>query len=294
MKSLLIGSALSSQEIFKVLISNKRTKLCGIITLKEKNIGDRFSLEEPAKLNKVDCLTLENYDEKIVYEFVKAKKPDLIFCVGWNYILSKRIFNSAKFLTIGFHPCPYPFGKGRHPIIWSIILDVDFIYNVFFKLSEKIDCGYILSKEKIFLKKNESSYSLYKKILQRIGPQTKKLINSIADNNFKLEKQQNFSHYWRKRSFKDGRINFLMNFKSMIKIHNALKHPYPGCTILYNGNDYKVINIKKVRSKDKKYSEPGKIIKVTDKEIIVKSFDEVVKITLEKNINGIKPGDYFQ
>ena len=97
MKSLLIGSALSSQEIFKVLISNKRTKLCGIITLKKKNIGDRFSLEEPAKLNKVDCLTLENYDEKIVYEFVKAKKPDLIFfCVGWNYILSKRIFNSSK------------------------------------------------------------------------------------------------------------------------------------------------------------------------------------------------------
>ena len=27
--------------------------------------------------------------------------------------------------------------------------------------------------------------------------------------------------------------------------------------------------------------------------IIVKSFDEVVKITLEKKINGIKPGDYF-
>ena len=55
----------------------------------------------------------------------------------------------------------------------------------------------------------------------------------------------------------------------------------------------KIINIKKVRSKDKKYSEPGKIIKVTDKDIIVKSFDEVVKITLERNINGIKPGDYF-
>ena len=79
MKSLLIGSALSSQEIFKVLISNKRTKLCGIITLKEKNIGDRFSLEQPAILNKIDCLTLENYDEKIVYEFVKAKKSRFNF-----------------------------------------------------------------------------------------------------------------------------------------------------------------------------------------------------------------------
>lgn len=293
MKSLLIGSALSSQEIFKVLISNKKTTLCGIITLKEKNIGDRVSLEEPARLNKIDCLTLDNYNEKKVYEFVKRKNPDLIFCIGWNFILSKRIFNSSKFLSIGFHPCPYPFGKGRHPIIWSIILDVDFIYNVFFKISQKIDCGRILSKEKIFLKKNESSDSLYKKILKRIGPQTKKLIDSIADNNFKLEKQRNFSHYWRKRTFKDGRINFLMNFKSMIKIHNALKYPYPGCSIFFNGNDYKIINIKKVRSKDKKYSEPGKIIKVIDKDVIVKTFDEVVKITLEKKINGIKPGDYF-
>ena len=35
--------------------------------------------------------------------------------------------------------------------------------------------------------------------------------------------------------------------------------------------------LKKVRSKDKKYSEPGKIIKVIDKEIVVKSFDEVCK-----------------
>ena len=293
MKSLLIGSALSSQEIFKVLISNKRTKLCGIITLKEKNIGDRVSLEESARHNKIDCLALDNYDEKIVYKFVKKKNPDLIFCIGWNFVLSKRIFNSSKFLSIGFHPCPYPFGKGRHPIIWSIILDVDFIYNVFFKISEKIDRGHILSKEKILLKRNESSTSLYKKILKRIGPQTKKLINSIADNNFKLEKQQNFSHYWRKRTIKDGRINFLMNFKSIIKIHNALKYPYPGCSIFFNGNDYKIINIKKVRSKDKKYLEPGKIIKVIDKDVIVKTFDEVAKFTLEQKISGIKPGDYF-
>ena len=84
-----------------------------------------------------------------------------------------------------------------------------------------------------------------------------------------------------------------MNFKSIIKIHNALKYPYPGCSIFFNGNDYKIINIKKVRSKDKKFLEPGKIIKVIDKDVIVKTFDEVAKFTLEQKISGIKPGDYF-
>lgn len=293
MKAILIGSALSSIEIFKVLISHKKITLDGVVTFNKKNIGDRFSLEKKASENDIDCLTLNNNNEKKIYNFIKKKKPDLIFCVGWNYILSKKIYKLSTIMSLGFHPCPYPYGKGRSPIIWSIILGVDFIYNIFFEISDKVDSGNIISKKKICLSRNETSTSLYNKILKKITPQTKQLINSLSKGNFILEKQRNTNHYWRKRTIEDGRINFMMSFDCIMKLFKALDFPYPGSTIFYKNKDYKVNKIKKINNKEKKFSEPGKILAISGKKVVVKCFDETIEISLKEKINGLKIGEYF-
>ena len=58
--------------------------------------------------------------------------PDLIICVGWSQILKSEILNIPKLGVIGFHPSKLPENRGKHPIIWSLVLGKKETASTFF------------------------------------------------------------------------------------------------------------------------------------------------------------------
>ena len=70
------------------------------------------------------------------------------------------------------------------------------------------------------------------------------------------------SNHWRKRSKKDGRIDWRMRGNDIKNLILALYPPYPGATIIYDDNEVSVKKFLSLHS-DNGYEniEPGKVIK---------------------------------
>ena len=117
---------------------NKKVNIVGVCTKKKSKFNSDFSnLSLLAKDRKIPYIFWDKKsNEKKIFDWISEKKPDYIFCIGWPYLLKKKILQIPKYFCVGFHPSDLPHNRGRHPIIWSIILKFKKIASTFFIMSE--------------------------------------------------------------------------------------------------------------------------------------------------------------
>lgn len=73
-----------------------------------------------------------------------------------------------------------PNNRGKHPIIWSIILGLKFAGSTFFIMSKKIDHGKIIDQKKIKILENDNAGKLYNKITKKACFQIPILFNKLS------------------------------------------------------------------------------------------------------------------
>ena len=76
-----------------------------------------------------------------VIGWISDLAPDVIFCFGWSQLFKKKLLNIASLGVIGFHPALLPANRGRHPLIWSLILGLKETGSSFFFMDEGADSG---------------------------------------------------------------------------------------------------------------------------------------------------------
>ena len=140
-------------------------------------------------------------DHKQISGVFDEKNPDLICCFGWSELLKKRILNIAKIGSIGYHPTNLPHNRGRHPIIWTLVLGIKTTYSSFFFMSEKADFGHIIEKKKVIINNQDNSWQVYKKLSEIASKQLIKVLNHIQN-------KPNFYGRARKRSVLKNKYNF--------------------------------------------------------------------------------------
>ena len=82
--------------------------------------------------NKFDTFYTQNINDKRTYKWLKNKRPDLIICLGWSHIIEPKVLKIPKYGIIGYHPSDLPRNKGRHPIIWPLVLGLKETASTFF------------------------------------------------------------------------------------------------------------------------------------------------------------------
>ena len=87
--------------------------------------------------------------------------PDVIFCFGWSRLIKKTLLNIAPLGVIGFHPALLPANRGRHPLIWSLILGLKESGSTFFFMDEGADSGDILSQLNVSISEMDDAGTLY-------------------------------------------------------------------------------------------------------------------------------------
>ena len=144
MKIIFIGSIEFSYHILKE-INNCELELVKIITKKKSDYNSDFvDLSNFAKLNDIDYSYAKDINNKKIISLIKNLSPDLIICVGWSQLLSKEILNIPKFGVIGYHPSKLPYNRGRHPIIWSLVLGLKETASRFFLMDKNVENGDII------------------------------------------------------------------------------------------------------------------------------------------------------
>lgn len=277
MRILYIGCVISSKVFLESIITNTNAEIVGIVTKTASAYNaDHASLDEIAIKNNIDWIDYSDHSQLL--DFVKHKKPDIIYCFGWSYLLPAGILSIPTSGAVGYHPTQLPYNRGRHPIIWTIVLGLRQTASTFFKITDEADAGDILSQKTINVSNNDDANTLYKKLITAGATQIIDLTNQFINNTVQPRKQDvALATTWRKRSKQDGKIDWRMSAINIDRLVRALTRPYIGAHFEVNGKDIKVWR-SRITDLQLENAEPGKIIKVKDSCFQVNTGDYVIEI----------------
>ncbi len=262
MKILFIGSVEFSLRALEKIIEIGGN-VVGVCTLKESSYNSDFcDLSEYANNHNIPCFYVDDINSDSSIEWVSKINPDVIFCFGWSRLLKKEILSKASIGVIGFHPAALPANRGRHPIIWALALGLKSTASTFFFMDNNVDSGDILSQASIEIDDVDDARSLYDKVIKTALSQIEDFLPQLESGNYITVKQDSAkANIWRKRSKKDGVIDWRMSANSIHDTVRALYRPYVGAEFNYINVNYKLWKTQLILI-DFDNIEPGKVINV--------------------------------
>ncbi|WP_236070246.1 methionyl-tRNA formyltransferase [Prochlorococcus marinus] len=273
----MIGCVEFTQVCLQSLIDNK-WPVAGLIT-KKKSIqnSDFIDLSVFSRKNNIPIHITENGNDINTEKWLRTKNPDYLLCLGWSHILSKTIIEIPCVCTIGYHPSYLPKNRGRHPLIWALILGLDKTGSTFFRMNEECDSGDIIHQKAIDILCEDNARSLYNRIGKIASQQLLEIMHLIQNKQI-IYKEQNPEevNYWRKRSTDDGLIDWRMSSQAIYNLVRALSEPYPYAHFTYKGKSLKILSCK-IHKNNNPNIIPGTVLEIMSGSIIVKTFDSSVE-----------------
>lgn len=280
-KIVYIGCVQSSEILLHHLLSlSAPIDIVGIVTRKESpSNADFFSLEPFAESQNLPVFIFKNReDERRLESWLFEIAPDIIFCLGWPYLLSKKILSIAPKGVVGYHPTALPQNRGRHPVIWSLALGLKETVSTFFLMDENADSGDIIHQYKVEIKEEDNARTLYDKLIFVAKIQLGEIVHRIVQKTLEpISQNLQLGNIWRKRSKKDGAVDWRMSAKSIYNLIRALTRPYVGAHCIFKEEEVKLWNSEYVRC-DLYNIEPGKILLIEGQNIIIKCGEGAIKL----------------
>jgi methionyl-tRNA formyltransferase len=270
-----IGCVESSAVGLNSLLSNNNAdyQVVGVVTKKFSSFNSDFvDLSSICIEHSVPYLYAGENKSNTVEDFMQKLQPDIIFCVGWSYLLNSDLLNIPKYGVLGFHPADLPANRGRHPIIWAIALGLKSTSSTFFKMDLGADTGPIVNQVKIKIKSHYNARNLYDEILNTVSCQVTQIAEDMVAGklNF-VDQDHSKSNVWRKRGINDGVIDFRMTAEDIHNLVRALSSPYPGADVKIESDVYKIWKSELISSRYPKNIEPGSILEIDEDRLLVKA-----------------------
>jgi Methionyl-tRNA formyltransferase len=295
MKILFIGCVESSYKLLLALLENK---ICvtGVITKKESKFNsDFYDLSPLCKKYDIEVLYAKNINDDDSVRFIKRLNPDIGFCFGWSQLINEEVINIFPKGIVGFHPAQLPNNRGRHPLIWALVLGLEESASTFFMLDSGADTGTIVSQVIVRISYGDDAASLYKKIMDVAVKQELQFVKELENGTIKyIVQSPSKGNSWRKRNRKDGMIDWRMSSYAIYNLVRGLTHPYVGAAFEYQGKEYKVWRVKEIVCPDSMGNiEPGKVMKINgDGTIDIKVYDNIIRL-IDFDTIFVEEGDYL-
>ena len=280
MRVILIGTVEFSKKTLEKLI-DLNVHVVGVLTKKMSNFNSDFSNITPVcKKNQIPCKYVKDINSKKNIEWIKSLAPDIIFCFGWSSLIKRELLNLAPMGVLGYHPAKLPKNKGRHPLIWTLVLGLKKSASTFFFMDEQADNGNILSQKNFEILLTDNAKDLYDKVIKISLMQIEEFIPKLQNKSYKTIKQNSkLSNFWRKRNLDDGMIDFRMSSIAIYNLVRALSKPYVGAHIRYKDKNINVWEVKMIKKiKYQSNIESGKVLSIVKNIITVKTYDSAIKI----------------
>ncbi|MEZ9845384.1 formyltransferase family protein [Vibrio breoganii] len=290
-----IGCVDSSQVALEALLTVDSIEVCAVITRDASAVNADFCDLSGICVQHGIPFHYENPKERDdSTAFFRQYDLDAIFCVGWSYLLNKDMLELTRVGVIGFHPAKLPENRGRHPIIWALALGLEETASTFFLMDEGADSGPIVSQRRLSITAEDDANSLYAKILGEVREQIVEIGIALGAGTLEA-KPQDYSKatYWRKRSRKDGTIDFRMQADSIHNLIRALVEPYPGAELVFR-EQHIVVQKSAVDSNTfAKNIEPGKVLAKQGSSLLVKTGGEQAIWLYGIEVEDIKVGEFL-
>ena len=288
MRIVFIGTVEFSRRVLERLVEIE-ADVVGVCTLKESAFNaDHCDLSHICEVHGIPWVYAPDINSEETLQWISDRRPDIVFCFGWSKLLRARLLHLAPMGVVGFHPAALPANRGRHPIIWALVLGLNETASTFFFMDEGADSGDILSQSRIKVEDEDDAASLYEKITEAALTQVQIFVPQLASGRFnRLTQDHSCANAWRKRSKMDGQIDWRMSARNIHNLVRALSKPYVGAHFLYQEQEIKVWSTELVFDVARNI-EPGKILEVTDKGAVVRCGEQGIRLLGTEPV--FKPG----
>jgi methionyl-tRNA formyltransferase len=134
-----------------------------VITHKKK-LGMNTTFFEFLKFHQIKFDIFEN---KNFFLKIKRFKANLLFSIYFRKKIPNKILNLVNFRAINLHPSFLPNYKGAFSIPWMIYNNEKFAGFTYHYMNSKFDSGNIIYQKKIKINSNDTSFSLYNRIIYK-------------------------------------------------------------------------------------------------------------------------------
>lgn len=154
--------------------------------------------------------------------------PDLVFVVGLSQLFPESMLSLAKVANVGFHPTALPKGRGRAPIAWLILEQVNGAAT-FFALREGADDGPIFVQIPFEVAPHDDAAAVYQKVLIAEAAALDQWLPVLKTGDFRATEQDHSNASWLgRRDPSDGLVNWSSNRQHIIRLVRATAPPHPG------------------------------------------------------------------
>jgi methionyl-tRNA formyltransferase len=294
MNILFVGTVKFSLEMLSSLVLSGEN-IVGVVTGKHNKINnDYVDLSGFCLQFNIPCLVTDHVNDREVISWVGNLSPDIVFCFGWSRLIKREFLNITPMGVIGYHPAALPKNRGRHPLIWALVLGLKKTASSFFIMDEGADSGDLISQDEIIINDDDDASSLYDKMIFVAKKQLLHIVLTLKDNTFVRQPQDHsIANVWRKRGMLDGVIDWRMNATAINNLVRGLTKPYIGAEFSYKGNQYKVWKSKIVDGLECENIEPGRVLQVKNKTIVVKCTQGAIELLIIEPQLVISKGEYL-
>ncbi len=293
MKVLFIGGVQLSARALQELIAMS-VNIVGVCTISQSTINsDHYDLSPIAEKSQIPVRLTPNINSPDALAWIRSLEPDVIFCFGWSQIIRKPLLEIPPMGIVGYHPAALPFNRGRHPLIWALVLGLPETASTFFFMDEGVDSGDILTQQIVAIRHTDNAQSLYERITQVAISQIRDFVPRLMEKRYdRYPQDHQKANAWRKRVMFDGEIDWRMAAESIHNLVRGLTHPYVGAHFVRRDDVIKVWRTEVVNSAPLNL-EPGKILNVDTDGILVKVGVGAIRLCEISPKIDLHVGDYL-
>ncbi len=215
-------------------------------------------------------------DEK-TQKFMRENEFDIGISMGWQRLIPKSVLDCFRHGIYGFHGNSgyLPFGRGRSPLNWSVILgDTRFNLNLF-RYDEKADSPNVFATEMFSITPHDDIRTAQYKNMICSKRLIRKLLAAYESGHIEIRTDsKDFDSWYEKRTAADGKVDFHKRTRDIYNLIRGVAAPFPGAFALCRGEEVRIWEAHPFDEMiDFSAYAPGEVIDVFDGKPVVRTVD---------------------
>ena len=236
-------------------------------------------------------------DEK-TQKLLRENEFDIGISMGWQRLIPVSVLDCFKHGIYGFHGNSgyLPFGRGRSPLNWSVILgDTRFNLNLF-RYDEKADSPNVFATEMFSITPHDDIRTAQYKNMICSKRLIRKLLSAYESGHIEIRTDsRDFDSWYEKRTAADGKIDFHNRTRDIYNLIRGVAEPFPGAFAVCRGEEVRVWTAHPFDEMiDFSAYAPGEVIDVFDKKPVVRTVDGSLLIDRYESSLELKAGDILE
>jgi len=251
----------------------------------EHGVSGYQSFEDVATREEIPLHVPEQYDLKTTEDrsLFEALDADLLIVNGWQRLIPGDILATVTRGALGVHGSAFglPKGRGRSPMNWSLIEDLDRFLLSVLKLDENVDAGGIVDTVKYDVNEHDDIRTLYFKLVVATTQILDENLDAVLAGTCEIREQSGTPTYYPKRTPEDGAIDWAVPTREVYNLVRAVTRPYPGAFTSHEGTRIEIWGAQPFSDDFRFDVPPGTVVQrfVTAGAFVVKTADGTLLVT---------------